>query len=45
MNVIDIIICVGLLGIVGFLCSFLYILNKVKDEIWGIIIEKEEDDE
>lgn len=45
MNVIDIIVSLGLLGVVGLLCSFLLLINFIKDEIWGIIVEKEESDD
>ena len=42
MKLVDLLLSLLLLGIGGFLCLFLLLLNKNKKEIWDSIEEKEE---
>ena len=45
MRLVDLIVSLLIIGIVGTLCLFLWLLTTIKEEIWGMIEEKEEDDD
>ena len=42
MRLVDLIVSLLIMGIVGILCLFLLVLTTIKEEIWGMIEEKEE---